>query len=186
MGIVIIILLVIVLGLGLVLLFKIFKWVFHKKGRVVWMFTLLAGMVVGISINNLFFVKMEFIRSQVYPNLFLIKNPVDDTAILHQSIKKKVLQYTAAEGVTPKEWDTLRFYEYSKGDWGESGTAYFIKNKERRDGMTAELLGYYKRLLIAEYHQQACDIKGSGHLGKLKYYNDYEQIKTDTLLNSCK
>lgn len=191
MGIVIIIVSCIVLGLGLFLLFKILKWVFHKKVRVFWIFSLLVGVILSGTINRVFFVKMEFIQSKVYPNLYLIKNPVENKNVLNKAIKEKVTQKIGVQFGTKNEvlkgieLKNLKFYEYNRGDWGESGTAYFIENKERGDGMTAELLDYYPEFLVAEYNQQPCKIEIVGYLGKLDYYHQRKLIKTDTLLNSC-
>ena len=191
MGVVTIILSIIVLGISLFLLFKILKWAFRKKVRVIWMFTLLVSVVVGITIHRMFFIKMEFIQSQVYPNLYFVKNPDENTNVLNKAVKEMVIQITKDRANPIKEasddmqTSTLRFYEYCKGDWGESGTAYFVEHKERRDGMTAELLEYYPEYLIAEYSLQPCN-EGKENLGKLNHYNNRKLIKTDTLLNSCK
>ncbi len=182
MGIVIIILVIIVVGISLFLLFKIIGWIVRKKVRIVWMFSFLGTLGIGMTINTLFFVKMEFIQSEVYPDLYIIKNPVKERSTLNNIIKEKVFRTISVEN---KKSNTLRFYEYHKGDFGESGTVYFIKNKERRDGMTAELLEYYPEYLIAEYSLQYCSEESAGYFGKLDYYNDRQIIKTDTLLNSC-
>lgn len=138
----------------------------------------------------MFFMKMKVIQSKVYPHLFLIKNPVEDRSRVYQEVQEIVLQKEDNQGkfnnassddeLTSK----LLFYEYNSGDWGESGTAYFIEHKERRDGMTAEILGYYPEYLIAEYTQKLCK-EGPGHFGKIDYYNNRKRVKIDTLLNSC-
>lgn len=151
------------------------------------MLFLLIGIVVSIIIYRQFFVKMEFVQSKVYTDLYLIKNQVKDKDIVNKAIKEKVLQQVNQYKTSKeKQPQTLRFYEYSKGDWGENGTAYFIEHKETRDGMMAELLEYYPEYLIAEFSLHSCKEDSSGYFGKLDYFNEMKRIKTDTLLNSCK
>lgn len=192
MGILIIIFLLILVIVGLFLLFKTLKWVFTKKVRVVGMLLVLVFTVAGITINKLFFVKMEFIQSKVYPNLYLVKNPVENKKIVNKAIKEKVIQKMNHQFADENEKSndqqpfTLSFYKYSKGDWGENGTAYFIEHKERRDGMLPELLEYYPEYLLAKFNGHPCKEDNSNYFGKLDYYKDRKIMKTDTLLNLCK
>jgi len=192
MGILMIIFILIFASIGLFLLLKIFKWVFQKKVRMIGLLILLVCIAVSITTYTLFFVKMELIQSKVYPNLYLIKNPVKDKKIVNKAIEEKITQRmnTQLTGKNKeskdKQLSTLSFYEYSKGDWGESGTAYFIEHKERQDGMTAELLEYYPEYLIANFSLQPCKNDSSNYFGKVDYYNEVRIIKTDTLLNTCK
>jgi hypothetical protein len=46
----------------------------------------LAVGISGLGIHHLFFKNMHFIQSDVYPDLYLVKYPVQDQAILHQVI----------------------------------------------------------------------------------------------------
>lgn len=177
MSIVIIVSIIVITGISL---FLLSRWAICKKVRVFCLLALFGAILVSVTIHQLFFMKMEFVQSQIYPDLYLVKNPVDGKSIVYQSVRKKVAQEKENNEPT-----TLRFYEYTKGDWGENGTAYFMEHKERRDGMTAELLEYYPEYLIAIYSLQPCS-KGQGYLEKLDYYNERKPIKTDTLLNSCK
>lgn len=191
MEILIIILLSILVILGVLLLFKIFKWFFLKKDSVIRMLILFITVIMSITISKLFFVKMEFIQSSIYPDLYLIKNPVKDKNAVNKAIKEKVIKLTnnqfKGKGISKNsQFYSLRFYEYNKGDWGENGTAYFIEHEERRDGMLAELLEYYPEYLLAAYSLQPCKINSDSYFGKLDYYNNRKRIKTDTLLNSCK
>ncbi|WP_299435576.1 hypothetical protein [uncultured Aquimarina sp.] len=191
MGILMIIFLLVLTITGLLLLFKLLKWVFQRKARVIWMLFLLVGIVLSVTIHRLFFVKMELIQSKVYPDLYLIKNPVKDKNAVNKVIREKVIQlsinqFKSTEASKESETYTLRFYEYSKGDWGENGTAYFIEHKEKPGGMLPELLEYYPEYLMAKFSIQPCKEDSSSYFGKLDYYNETKRIKIDTLLNSCK
>ena len=191
MGTLIIIILLFLACIGLWLLTKILKWIFIKKERVISMLLLLASIVVSLTIHQLFFVKMEFIQSKVYADLYLIKHPVKNKDSLYKAIKEKVVQLTNnqfKENEISKEIQlyTLRFYEYSKGDWGENGTVYFLDHKEKPDGMLPELLEYYPEYLLAEFSTQPCINNNANYFGMLAYYHKNKQIKTDTLFISCK
>ena len=37
---------------------------------------------------------MEFIQSQVYPNLYFVKNPDENTNVLNKAVKEMVIQIT--------------------------------------------------------------------------------------------
>jgi len=127
---------------------------------------------------------MEFIQSNVYPDLYLIKNLVKDKSIVDQAIREKVMQemtYTLGE----KKLITVRFYEYNKGDWGERGTAYFIDHKEKRDGMLPELLEYYPECLLAKFSLRPCKNEERNYFGVLEFYTNGRSTKTDTLTNTC-
>ncbi|WP_299260236.1 hypothetical protein [uncultured Aquimarina sp.] len=134
---------------------------------------------------------MEFIKSEVYPDLYLIKNPVKDKDYINKAIKEKVIELSVNQFKDNKVSEeilsyTLRFYEYSKGDWGENGTAYFIEHQEKSGGMFPELLEYYPKYLRAKFNVYACKEDVTNYFGRLYYYNEIGVIKIDTLLNSCK
>ena len=113
------------------LLFRIFKWILAKRVRIIGVFLLLVCLAAGVTINKLFFVKMKFIQSQVYPDLYLIKNPDKDKDIVRQAIKEFILQQKHSQ-LVPENGASkkIQFYEYTTGDWGENGTAYFLEHKE--------------------------------------------------------
>jgi hypothetical protein len=186
MGVLIAVVLVIIIGVCLWLLFKVLTWVLKKRERSFAILVSLICIVLGTQVYQCFFVKTEFIQSEVYPNLYLVKNPSEDINIINKAIREKVIQLTNQHDLKViQSYPTLSFYKYSKGDWGENGTAYFIKHKERRDGMTAELLEYYPECLLAEFIIQPCKKNTINFYGKLDYYHETKRIKTDTLLNSC-
>lgn len=183
MGILLIILVLILACISLWLFFKIIKWAFRKRLRVIGLLIVLASIIIGIMINELFFVKMEFMQSKIYPDLYLIKKPVKNKDSLNKAIKEKVVQLTKNQKTKEMQAYNLRFYEYNKGDWGENGTAYFLDHEEKPEGMLPELLEYYPEYLLAKFSIQPCN---ENYFGKLDYYNGVTHIKIDTLLSSCK
>ena len=185
MGIVVIILFVLVAVITAVLSYKHLKWMFRKKQRLVAVFMLLTFVAVSYTIHKLFFVRMEFVQSKAYPDLYLVKNPVEDQKMVYKAIKEKVI-LEKANASQEKPLSNLRFYEYYKGDMLEHGTAYFLKHKEKRDGMMSELFDFYPNYLLASFHIQACKEDTTQVFGRLDYYKDRKPIKTDTLFNSCK
>ncbi|MFD2562912.1 hypothetical protein [Aquimarina rubra] len=191
MEILLIIFLLTIVGIVLFLLFKILKWVFQKKSRMVGVLFLSVSIGAGIIINKLFFVKMEFIQSKVYPDLYIIKNPTEDKNVLQKAIKTIVLEKTKKNlnnSISDVE-HSIDFYEYTKGSFfipfNDAGTYYFIDHEEDPGGFSVEVLDMYSNYRIAEFSLQRCQEDTSSYYGKLKYYKDAKIIKTDTILNSC-
>lgn len=189
MGLFISIFILLLAIIGLYILFKALQWVFKRQLRVIGVFIVITSFIVCATVYQQFFVKMEFVQSEVYPDLYLIKYPIDDDTILYNSIKDKVTELFDELNITNdisliQQPFTLRFYEYNTGDWGESGTVYFLKHKERRDGITAELLEYYPEYELAKFMLQPCNENEPRHMGLLKYYKNHKLIKTDTIIKS--
>ncbi|MFC4636075.1 hypothetical protein ACFO3O_19350 [Dokdonia ponticola] len=149
-----------------------------------------------------FFTKMEFIQSNVYPDLYLIKNPIKDTDSMHRMIKKMVLTKVNTEFLDKHRINELsenkmntplyriRFYEYYSGTFflipfGEAGTDHFIENKEDPGGFISEELSHYHQYRISEFLIEYCENDSLNSIGKLHYYKGWDIIKTDTLLNQC-
>ena len=186
MGILIATVLVIIIGVCSWLLFKILKWSLKKRERIVVILVSSICIILGTLLYQQYFVKMEFIQSEVYPNLYIVKNPSEDMNTVNKAIREKVIQLINQQVTKDiQSYPAFSFYKYNKGDWGENGTAYFIKHKERRDGMTAELLEYYPEYLLAEFRVQPCKKNNAYFYGKLEYYHEDKRVKTDTLLNYC-
>ena len=132
----------IILFIGLFQLFRLIKWTIKKEIRIKWASGLVGVIALAVLVNHLFFKKMEFIPSKVYPDLYLIKYPIRDKDSLHKIIAKIVLQKVSNHFKTPSKNTTaivpyrIRFYEYYSGTpffvpFGEAGTKHFIENKER-------------------------------------------------------
>jgi len=205
MVILLIILLLILASIGIVYLFKIFKWIFRKKIRVKTMLYLSVGVIASISIYRLFFVKMEFIQSNVYPHVNLVKNQIDNKDSLRVIIKEMVIQkmndqmnggeeilktkYKYADWSLPAINASISFHQYYKTlgiiPFGEAGTAHFIDNEEDPGGFSSELLEHYQKYKIAEFSLRYCKNDTINFFGNLTYWKEGEIIKTDTLFNSC-
>lgn len=203
MEIILIIFLLILVIIVLFFLFKIFKWIFQKKARMVGVLILFVIIGTGITIDKLFFTKMEFIQSQVYPDLYIIKNPSEDKNVLQKAIKNIVLDKTKSQidtiflQKTKKQSSHLiadvayriDFYEYTKGSFfipfNGSGTSYFIEHEEDPGGISVDVLDMYLEHHIAEFNLKFCKNDTLHYYGIINYYKNREIIKTETILNSC-
>ncbi|MEE3999191.1 hypothetical protein V1T75_02485 [Tenacibaculum sp. FZY0031] len=184
MEILVIIYLFLFLGVGIFLLYKILKWVVTKKVRVLGALSILLIAIISIAIYQLFIVKMEFIQSEIYSDLYLVKKPTENKNALNKSIKNFVNQKLAET----KNIDTnysLRFYEYTK-NWnllvfGDYGTAYFIENEEDLGGFSVEDLNMYQKEKLAILQIYSYKKDSTQHYGILEYYEKGYPVKTDTL-----
>lgn len=195
MEIILIIFLIIVLAVAVFTLFKILKWVFTKKERALWLGMLFLCLVVGITINKLFFTKMEFVQSKVYPNLYLVKNEIEDKEALKVIIKKKVLEIVSkglinnaeiySENTYKAPYATLAFYTYTKNSifsvFQDYGTAYFLDHEEDLGGFVVEDLGMYQKNKLATYNLRTCKKDSRLFCGVLDFFKEGYVIKTDTL-----
>lgn len=198
MEILIIIFLLLLLGIGIFLLYKVLKWIVAKKTRIVGAVSILFISIVSISIYQLFFVKMEFIQSKVYPNLYLVKNEIKDRDSLNRIIKKRVIEkinddfidhgkkYT--ENTYEAPYAALAFYSYSKSSklsiFQDYGTAYFIDHEEDLGGMVVEDLNMYHEQKLVTFNIRISKKDTTSYYGILDYYKDGDIIKTDTLLKN--
>lgn len=173
------------------LLFVFVKWLLSNKTRRIWTASLLGVFIIATIVNTIFFKKMEFIPSEVYSDLYLIKNPIRDKAVLNTIIKNKVTQNINSQlnGNEEQLKTTMRFYKYFKGwgtiPFGKAGTAHFIKNEEDPGGFSSELLEYYPKYKMATFNWMPCKGNATYYFGNLSYYENGLIIKTDTLFNSC-
>jgi hypothetical protein len=89
----------------------------------------------------------EVIKSNVMPNLYLIKNTNKDNIDEVKNIVKSIVDST------PKDEEiTLYFYKYtSNWDPLNKGTSYFINNLEDSGGFSSEELIRYEAEFIAHY-----------------------------------
>ena len=91
MAILFFLILLLLLAICSYVIFKALKWILKRNIRIVYTligigFLLLLGVV-----NHLFFKNMQFIQSEVYPNLYIVKYPDNDQKVLQQAIKNQVL-----------------------------------------------------------------------------------------------
>lgn len=204
MEIILILFLLTILFLSLYLIFKILKWLLKEQIRIKWALSLIVILVMFNLINSLFFTKMEFIPSKAIPNLYIIKNPIENKDSLHNELKKLILEKFNNEAVnqidkynkvnpndsTVTSRYTIDFYEYSKGSillpFNDAGTYYFIENEEDPGGFSVEVLDMYRNYHIAKFNLKFCKNDTINYFGTLDYYKDWNIIKTDTLINFCK
>jgi hypothetical protein len=190
-----------IVGLILFLIFKICKWILSNRIR---RFIALGSanlILLLFTINKLFFEKMEFIQSNIYPNLFLIKHPIKDRDSIDKLIESMVIKEIEKQRLgknnafkipnrntieTIKKNDkTIHFYLYSN-EWGfKNGTVYFIDHEEDPGGFTTEVLTDYNVLKLAYFKLDYCKNDTTKIVGGLSYFKEGEHIKIDTLINNC-
>ena len=198
----------VILILFFYLFYKLIVWISQKKIRINWALFIIGIFVVIKIIDSVFFTKMEFIQSKVYPNLYLVKNPISDNDSLNAIIKEMVTQKMNYEFVNNENKYkstyqftsdspsrtyfnySLRFYKYYKGwgtnPFGEAGTAHFIEHEEDPGGFSSELLEYYEQYRIAKLDIRFCENDTINYFGVLTFFINGEETKTDTILNQCK
>lgn len=198
MEIFIIFLLLILLLFSLFLFYKIVRWLIRKKIRIYWAVSLIGVFLLTKTIHHFFFTKMEFIQSNVYPNLYLVKNQIEDRDSLNIIIKNRVIEMinkksTISKKVYPKNshispYATYAFYTYTKNSrlsiFQDYGTAYFIDNEEDLGGISVEDLLMYRSYLLVTYNIRSFKKDSTQRYGILEYYKDRYVVKTDTLFNS--
>lgn len=195
MEILIVIFLLLLLGTSIFLLYKVLKWIVAKKVRAIGALSILSATIISVTMYQLFFVKMEFIQSNVYPNLYLVKNEIKDRDSLHAIIKSRVIEmidknlinnqkvYTANTHEAP--YAVLAFYSYSKSSrlsvFQDYGTAYFIDHEEDLSGFSVEDLGMYHNEKLATFNIRPNKKGTTQHYGLLEYYENGYVVKTDTV-----
>lgn len=197
MEILLIIFLLSILFLILFLIFKMIKWIFQKQVRIKWVFIAIGILIIGIVTEKLFFTKMEFIQSKAIPNLYIVKNPLENKDSLRNEIKRIVLKNVTNQIEKYKRTKqndsvvdviyTVDFYEYSKGSvfipFGDAGTYYFIENEEDPGGFSVEVLDMYPKYHIAQFNLKFCKNDTTCYFGTIDYYKNWDIIKTDTIIS---
>ena len=120
--------------------------------------------------------KTEFIQSNVYPSLFLLKDPPKDDSL----IKKEIILFLIKNPSKIKKREYyIDFYKYT------SNTKYFLENEEY-DGFRAQVLSMYNKDLIASFSLSHCKTDSTKWVGKLRLYNDWgDHFKPDTIIYKC-
>ncbi|MCV9387396.1 hypothetical protein [Reichenbachiella ulvae] len=172
------------------LAFRLGQWIFAVKKRLVIFLALIVAVTLGEVINQVFFKKMEFVQSQVYLNLYLVKNPVKDPMVRNQSIREKAIEYLKSEIIGSNKpvyisEQSVLFYEYSKGFqfniFQDAGTAYFLENEEDLGGFVSEELGMYTQYRLAEFYFDTCETDSTYYCGDVSYFDQGEFVKEDRL-----
>ncbi|WP_417786500.1 hypothetical protein [Tenacibaculum sp.] len=139
---------------------------------------------------------MEFIQSNVYPNLYLVKNEIKNRDSLNSIIKKRVVEkidlnfiangkkYT--ENTHKAPYAALAFYNYSKSSrlsvFQDYGTAYFIDHEEDLGGFSVEDLSMYQNEKLATFNIHPYKKDSTQYYGVLEYYRNGNVMKTDTIV----
>ncbi|WP_108424803.1 hypothetical protein [Flagellimonas amoyensis] len=184
-----ILLLIVVVFLG----YKLLRFLFKSKGHTVITLSLCGIVVLIVGVNHIFFKKMQFIPSKIYPDLYLIKNPMKDKNELETAIREFVMETVNQESgnlegptKTATAYQPLRFYEYSKS-WGinvfaDAGTAYFLENEEDPSGFVVEELSMYSDLRLATFQMGLCENAQELYCGELIFFNKGEITNTEVLV----
>ncbi|MFC7445403.1 MULTISPECIES: hypothetical protein [Mesoflavibacter] len=189
MAILFFLILLLLLAICSYVIFKALKWILKRNIRIVYTligigFLLLLGVV-----NHLFFKNMQFIQSEVYPNLYIVKYPDNDQKVLQQAIKNQVLNHfktTVRKGkpLSYSNKNDIHFYKYSGttfGFLGEAGTGYFIDHEEDLGGFVTEELVMYSNYKLAQFYFNPCSQDSTLICGEIKYFKEGEIFKSEIL-----
>lgn len=173
-------------------IFKIGKWTLKERARVKWAISIISILVLAFIVKRVFFTRMEFIQSNVYSNLYIVKNPEKDALEIKKAILNKIKEHLMTQHKQSKklsysnETECIYFYELGGrtfGFLGEAGTSYFIDHEEDLGGFVSEELGMYQEYRMAEFYYKT-DVKKSNPIcGELNWFDEGEFIKTDTICN---
>lgn len=192
MEVIIIIFLIILLISALLFAVRLIKWILRDKMRLRVFCVLLAIGLVGGGIHHFFFKNMLFIQSEVYPDLYLVKYPVKEQAILHQAIQDNIKHHFskgagAGKKLAYESENSLFFYEYYKAFplsvFQDEGTAYFLENEEDLGGLVTEEIGMYSRYKLAEFSYAPCQDEATLYCGELRYFNENGVVKSISIFN---
>ena len=129
--------------------------------------------------------KIEFVQSNVFNKLYLIKNPPKSDSLLKSQIidflMKNSLKSDFMLKIKPKKG--IHFYRYT------SDTKYFIENEgDNTGGFSQNSIIDYSDEEIASFVISKCEKDTTKLVGKLFFYNmkGKNPYKPDTLIYHCK
>lgn len=170
--------------------FQLCKWVFSSRVRLNILLITLGVGISGLGIHHLFFKNMHFIQSDVYPDLYLVKYPVQDQATLRQAIREQLtthlgLAFPGGKKLNYQNDDSVFFYAYYKA-WPisvfqDEGTAYFLDHEEDLGGLVTEELGMYLKYQLAEFKYVPCQAGERKYCGEIQFYIDAEPHDSERL-----
>ena len=115
--------------------------------------------------------KIEFIRSKVSKDVFLIKNPPKEDSLL----KKEIVSFLRKDSLKDlRELSKINFYRYS------SNTNYFIENLPDLGGFSSEELSDYPEDNLAFFRISKYNENNLKKEGLLYFYID-DFYKPDTI-----
>ena len=183
MELVLLFLLFTISALFLILVYRIVKWIFAKRKRMLGFFTLLLFLSLGLILHKLFFQKMHFVPSKVYSNLYLLKYPEERQVEIRQAIRDKIKEHVKSENTNRQklaysDGEAIYFYEYYKNFalniFQDAGTAYFIENEEDLGGFVSEELGMYTQYRLAEFYYEPCKTDTTLICGEVNFFIEGE------------
>lgn len=187
------ILLLLILLIGILFLaYKLIKWILGSKFKSRVFGSLLVIALISAGINHLFCKNMQFVQSEVYPNLYLVKYPEADEQHLHQAIRETVENHLSLgkpvnSQLAYQKDNAIFFYVYTKvfplSVFQDAGTAYFLENEEDLGGFVTEELGMYGNFKLAEFNYAPCKTSSPLSCGELQFFHDAEVVKTESLNN---
>ncbi len=189
MAILFILILLVLLAICLYVIFKALKWILNRNIRIVYTLISIGFLLLFGVVNHLFFKNMQFIQSEVYPNLYIVKYPDKDQKVLQQAIINQVLNHfkTTVKNGKPLAYSNnndIHFYEYGGttfGFLGEAGTGYFIDHEEDLGGFVTEELGMYTNYKLAQFYFNPCNQESTLTCGEIKYFKEGEIFKSEIL-----
>ena len=177
MEIILIVFLLCIAGSFLYVLYTLLRWILVKKQRAVSAFVFIVAVSLVFILYQHFFLKLEFVQSNVYPELYLVKNTHkvegDLDRVIEDFVREKLRDHegTSQENVT----HSLRFYTYTKSYnplvFGDSGTAYFIDHEEDLTGMVVEDISVYIKQKLADFTVVECD-GNKTVCGELQFFDE--------------
>jgi hypothetical protein len=191
MFVLLIVLLVIAAMLLLVLCFRLLKWTLKSNRRIQVVLVVFGGIVTAMGINHFLFKNMQFIQSNVYPNLYLVKYPDKDFAKVQEAIQEKITEYLKTEHKLGKPLaytneNGIYFYEFGGrtfGFIGDAGTGYFLDHEEDLGGFVSEELGMYTDYLMAEFYYDPCTQDTTLVCGEINWFKEGDYFRADSLKN---
>lgn len=122
--------------------------------------------------------KTEFIESEVYKSLFLVKDLPENDSLL----KKEIIFFLVKNPQIPQDSGFI-FYRYT------SSTSYFLKNEEY-DGFGAKVLSTHNNDKLGSFIISKCKDDSTKLVGKL-FYDGLKGTgrglrEIDTLIYKCK
>lgn len=132
---------------------------------------------------------MEFIQSNVYSNLYIVKNPLKDNDKRNKAIVEKIKEHLKTKHQQTKELSysetkCIYFYEYVGMFFSfltQAGTEYFIDHEEDQLGFVTEELALYPEYRLTDFYYEPCEPDTNMLCGELAFFHEGELIKTDTL-----
>ena len=130
--------------------------------------------------------KIEFVQSNVFNKLYLIKNPPKSDSLLKSQIIDFLMKNSLKSDYLSKTQlkEGIDFYRYT------SDTKYFIENEgDDTGGFSQNSITDYTEENIATFFISKCEKDTTKLVGKLYFYGNTgfsSKVEIDTLIYHCK